>query len=196
VLDALDIRGEVMMIRLAVSQDLLTRSRLLYDDPSLPFATLANQEGWRSGFISGAEWMRVVLSHVRGTEIPVVEAPFQRLGIIKYALCSLAALIYLLLVWSIQAYPLVIGVVPVFYAVEAQMVFLFPLTLDGYTNLYYESRRYTKLAGGTLHVMATVIPLAVVMLFGGFVGQGFVRSWALGCLAVVLWYEDLRRNHA
>jgi hypothetical protein len=38
-----------------------------------------------------------------------------------------------------------------------------------------------------------VIPLAAVMLFGGVVGRGFVRSWCLGCLAVVVWYEDLRR---
>src|SRR5205823_3911054 len=26
----------------------------------------------------------------------------------------------------------------------------------------------------------------------GIVGRGFVRCWCLGCLAVCLWYEDLR----
>ena len=40
--------------------------------------------------------------------------------------------------------------------------------------------------------MATVMPLAAVMLAGGFLGRGFVRSWCLGCLAVCLWYEHLR----
>jgi predicted MPP superfamily phosphohydrolase len=30
------------------------------------------------------------------------------------------------------------------------------------------------------------------MLFGGLVGRGFLRCWCLGCLAVCLWYEDLR----
>jgi hypothetical protein len=184
------------MITLAVSQDLLSRARLIYDDPDLPFAQLAAREGWRSGFISGADWMRLAMSHARGTEIPLPNVPFQLLGTVKYGLCSLAALIYLLVVWSLHWYPLIIGVILVFYAVEAQMVFLFPLAIDSCPNLFPESRRWTLKAGGTVRVAATVLPLAVVMLFGGFVGQGFVRSWALGCLAIVLWYEDLRRHHA
>jgi len=41
-------------------------------------------------------------------------------------------------------------------------------------------------------VMAVVLPVAAFMLFGGFARQGFVRSWCLGCLAVCIWYEDLR----
>ena len=40
--------------------------------------------------------------------------------------------------------------------------------------------------------MLTVIRLASVMLFGGFLGGGFLRSWCLGCLAVAVWYEELR----
>jgi len=40
--------------------------------------------------------------------------------------------------------------------------------------------------------MKTVLPLAAMMLLGGFVGRGFVRSWCLGCLAVLIWYERLR----
>jgi hypothetical protein len=184
------------MISLAVSQDLLSRARLIYDDPDLPFAGLAAREGWRSGFTSGADWMWLAMSHVRSTEIPRTNAPFQRLGTIKYGLCSFAALIYLLLVWNLHLYPLSIGVFFVFYAVEAQMVFLFPLAIDGYQNLFPESRRWTLKAGGTVRVAATILPLAAVMLFGRFASQGFVRSWALGCLSVVVWYEDLRRNDA
>ncbi len=40
--------------------------------------------------------------------------------------------------------------------------------------------------------MRVVLTLAAVMLLGGFVRHGFVRSWCLGCLAICLWYEDLR----
>ena len=40
--------------------------------------------------------------------------------------------------------------------------------------------------------MRVVLALAFTMLFGGLVGRGFLRSWCLGCLAVCLWYEDLR----
>ncbi len=184
------------MLTLAASQNLLMRARMIYDNPDLPFAEVAAQEGWRSGFTSGADWMRITLSHVRGSEVPPHALPLQRMGLVKYGLCSIAALAYLALVLSLRWYPLIIGVVFVFYAVEAQMVFLFPLALDGVPDYFRASRRWTQKAGGTLQVVATVLPLAVVMLFGGFIGQGFIRSWFLGCLAVVLWYEDLRRTDA
>ena len=78
-----------------------------------------------------------------------------------------------------------------FYAVEAQMVFLFPLALDGAPRPFSESRRWTKRAGGTRRVMMTVMAIAVTMVFGGFAGRGFVRSWCLGCLAILIWYERL-----
>jgi hypothetical protein len=87
---------------------------------------------------------------------------------------------------------LLIMCVPVFYAIEAQMVFLFPLALDGSAGPFRESRVWTRQAGGTLEVMRLVLPIAVTMLFGGFVGRGFVRSWCIGCLAVCVWYELLR----
>ena len=76
------------------------------------------------------------------------------------------------------------------------MVFLFPLVLDGSTAPFADARRSTVQAGGTLAVMRVVLPLAAVMLLGGFAGQGFVRSWCLGCLAVCLWYEQIRMARA
>jgi hypothetical protein len=95
-----------------------------------------------------------------------------------------------------RAWVLLPGVVIIFYLVEAQMVFLFPLALDGSAHPIRESLVWTRAAGGTIPVMLTVMQLAAVMLFGGFFGRGFVRSWCLGCLAVVLWYEALRRHYA
>lgn len=119
---------------------------------------------------------------------------YHLLGLIKYGLASCAALGWLapvlLLDWPILS-PLAIVI---FYAVEAQMVFLFPLALDGSRQPFRDSRRWTVDAGGTLAVMRVVLPLAGGMLFGGFIGRGFVRSWCLGCLAVCLWYEALRNN--
>ncbi|AKG24470.1 hypothetical protein IJ00_05565 [Calothrix sp. 336/3] len=73
------------------------------------------------------------------------------------------------------------------------MVFLFPIAIDGYPHPFRESRKLTKKAGGTLAAMKVVMVLAAVMIFGGFCGQGFIRSWCLGCLAVVLWYEKLQQ---
>jgi hypothetical protein len=82
----------------------------------------------------------------------------------------------------------------IFYAVEAQMVFLFHLALDGSARPFADARCWTRRAGGTVAVMRVVVPLACTMLFGGLAGRGFLRSWCLGCLAVCLWYEDLRNN--
>jgi len=94
--------------------------------------------------------------------------------------------------WLLEQPLVALLVVPAFYAVEAQMVFLFPLALDGSPQLFRQARALTVQAGGTLAVMRTVLPLATVMLGGGIVGLGFVRSWCLGCLAVCLWYEQVR----
>jgi hypothetical protein len=175
---------------------LLAGARELYDDPTLPFAQTAQNDAWKSGFASGADWMRLVLCQLRGVNPPTASASFQQLGVVKYGLSALCALLFLCLVISTRAWLFLPGVVLVFYAVEAQMVFLFPLALDGCRNPIRESLVWTRAAGGTIPVMFTVMQLAVVMLFGGFFGRGFVRSWCLGCLAVVLWYEALRRQYA
>ena len=74
-----------------------------------------------------------------------------------------------------------------FYAVEAQMVFLFPLALDGCATPLRGSLALTRRAGGTLKVMGTVLPIAWHMLSGAS-----LRSWCHGCLAIVLWYEAIR----
>jgi hypothetical protein len=179
---------------MADARALLTRAQVLYDDERLPFAERARRDAWRRGFVSAAEWLRVVLSHVRTAPLPALPPDVGRIGVAKYALCSAAAAPCLVAAAATGRWWLLTVGVLAFYAVEAQMVFLLPLALDGeHRRLLGESRRWTVRAGGTLAVMRTVIPLAAVMLFGGLAGRGFVRSWCLGCLAVVVWYEDLRR---
>lgn len=173
---------------------LLAQARTLYDDPKLPFAQAAEQDAWRNGFVSGAAWMRLVLEHLRGESLPTVTADFQRLGMIKYALALLGAIIFAGVALITGLWFLLPVAALVFYGIEAQMVFLFPLALDGQPDVWRESRKWTVQAGGTVRVMLTVMGLAVVMIFGGFFGQGFVRSWALGCLGVVLWYEAVRHH--
>jgi hypothetical protein len=175
---------------------LLAGARELYDDPNLPFAPTAQNDAWKSGFSSGADWMRLVLCHLRGEMPNPVPASFQWLGVVKYGLAAAIALIVLAIIVINRAWMLLPLVVFAFYAVEAQMVFLFPLALDGNPQPLRASLMWTRAAGGTIPVMVTVMQLAAVMLFGGFLGRGFVRSWCLGCMAVVLWYEALRRQYA
>lgn len=172
----------------------LSQATALYDNPNLPLAHLAETEGWRQGFTSGAAWMKSAMSHLRGETPPAINISFQQLGFIKYGAAGTGSLFFLIVIGLTQTWYLLWIVVFIFYLIEVQMVFLFPLAIDGAAHPFHESLRWTRRAGGTLRVMLMVMPLAAVMLFGGFLGQGFVRSWSLGCLAVVVWYETLRTD--
>src|SRR5262249_5147200 len=146
----------------------------------------------RSMFHSGGLWMKAALEHVRGAPLPGSAHSLQPLGFVKYALASLGALAPAALAWQLGEPLILLGCVPVFYAIEAQVVFRFQLALDGEAAPFRTAWAWTRRAGGTLAVMRVVLPLAAVMLFGGFLGSGFVRCWSLGCLAVCLWYEAVR----
>jgi uncharacterized protein len=140
--------------------------------------------------------MRLALETVRGMPCPPQGAGYGLLGCTKYGLATAAALLWAGGAWALRLPLLAPLAVVVFYVIEAQMVFLFPLALDGSARPFRTARAWTRRAGGTFAVMRVVLPLASVMLLGGFVGRGFVRCWCLGCLAVCLWYEDLRKQPA
>ena len=173
---------------------LLRRAAAVYDEPGGVLARAAGPAAW-GGFAAGASWMRHAMEKLRGAPLrspPPSAAYFQYLGVVKYAAASLAAVFCAVSAWSVGWPALAVFAVPIFYAVEAQGVFLFPLALDGEARPFRAARRWTVRAGGTLRVMAVVMPIAATMLFGGFVGRGFLRSWCLGCLAICVWYESLR----
>lgn len=175
----------------ARARDLLRRAREVYDAPGSVLKAKAPC-AWRSGFASGGRWMRQALEQLRGRPLPGAHRDLNLLGTMKYALAGIAALAFVVLAVLLRQPVLALLCVPAFYAIEAQMVFLFPLALDSSDRSFRESWRWTRRAGGTLHVMRVVLPLACTMLLGGLAGRGFVRSWCLGCLAVCIWYEDLR----
>ena len=140
--------------------------------------------------------MRLALESLRGRPCPPTTNNYQLLGLIKYGLAVSPALLWAVAVYVCHVPWLMPLAVVVFYAVEAQMVFLFPVALDGSTRPFGAARRWTVRAGGTVAVMRVVLPLAGTMLFGGLAGRGFLRCWCLGCLAVCLWYEDLHYDTA
>lgn len=150
------------------------------------------QATWRGGFSAGAAWMRSAMGEVRDGTAPAGTADFGVLGVAKYAVCVLAAAVPMAVALLAGSWWPCVLVVPAFYAVEAQMVFLFPVALDGAARPFAAARALVRPAGGTLHVMRTVLPIACRMLFGGLAGRGFLRSWCVGGLAVVLWYERVR----
>ena len=136
--------------------------------------------------------MRLALGTIRATPLPPTGHHFHSLGLLKYGAASGVALLWLLASWAVGLPWLGVLAALAFYAVEGQMVFLFPVALDGSGRPFRDALALTRRAGGTVAVVVVVIPLAATMLLGGFAGRGFLRSWCLGCLAVCLWYESLR----
>ena len=173
-------------------RDLLARAAERYDAPESPLRAAARGAAF-GGFASGAQWMRLALETLRGQPCPPTVFKFQQLGLIKYGLACGMALLWAVAAWAVSIAWLAPLAVLVFYAVEVQMVFLFPLALEGNARPFRAARCWTCRAGGTIAAMRVVLPLAGTMLFGGLAGRGFLRCWCLGCLSVCLWYEDLRK---
>jgi hypothetical protein len=137
--------------------------------------------------------MAQALASVRG-EPPTLPGPgAATAGLLKYGASTLAGALAATLCARLHWSAAVVGGVVAFYAAEAQGVFVFPGLAAGSSAPWRESRGLVVSAGGTAAVMARTVLIAVVMLFGGVAGRGFLRSWCVGCLAVVIWYERLRR---
>src|SRR6516225_6451746 len=107
-------------------RDLLTRAAERWDAPGSPLRAAAAGAA-RGGFTSGARWMQLALETLRGRPCPPAAFNYHRLGLIKYGLAGGVALL-----WAVAAcawhVPWLVPLAAIaFYAVEAQMVFLFPL---------------------------------------------------------------------
>ena len=145
------------------------------------------------GFGGGAEWMHGAMVAV-GWRMPPFRGRgiFAKTGWLKYGMCVLAALLVAAvtggcgLIWLAPA-----SAVAVFYAAEAQMVFLFPEALLGRKNPWASSRALTVSAGGTWRVMAGVLPIAARMLACGWWRGRGRETWLQGCLAVVIWHRHV-----
>ena len=137
--------------------------------------------------------MALALARLRGTGSASPGPGAVRTGLLKYGAAAMAGIACGLLLGQVHWIAGAAGAVLAFYAVEAQGVFVFPALAAGAASPWRESRSLVTAAGGTAAVVARTLVLALVMLLGGFAGRGFLRSWCVGCLAVVLWYEELRR---
>jgi hypothetical protein len=183
-----------MVVPVTASQ-LIARARKVFDNDANSLAHEATR-AWRTGFLSGGCWMWRAMECLRGESLPGPSCNLNLLGVAKYGLACVAASCPVASAVVFRQPLIAVLAVPAFYAVEVQMVFLFPLAVSGCPRPLRESRRWTRLAGGTFSVMRVVLQLAARMLFGGFVGRGFVRSWCLGCLAICIWFEKLRSEQA
>lgn len=169
----------------------ITAQRLLREaDAQLHGALLAEARAVATtGFAGGGAWMARALG---GGHLGGARATY--LGVVKYGLASCAALLAAAALWSSAGPLVVLPAVLAFYAVEAQMVFLFPVAIRGSSTPFRDAFRLTRAAGGTLAVMTVVLPIAATMLFGAPFRGGFVRAWTLGCLAIVLYFRAVEAS--
>lgn len=147
------------------------------------------------GFGGGGHWMASALSAARGDCVAPRDPRFVALGIGKYGLCLLAA--FAVAPVSLGALgtagAIACGLLA-FYAVEARHVFAFPAAIDYGRRRAAASRALHRRAGGTVTILTRVLPIAAFMLFGGIGNRRPRWSFAVGCMAIVLWYESLRRR--
>jgi predicted MPP superfamily phosphohydrolase len=146
------------------------------------------------GFRAGGRWMANALSAMRRRAVVPKDARFLALGVRKYALCLLAGSGTLALSRPSGAAAAVALSLLAFYAVEARHVFDFPAAIDYGRRAPVASRALRRRAGGSITILTRVLPIAAFMLFGGLVNGRPRFSFAVGCMAVLLWYESLRRR--
>ena len=146
-----------------------------------------------TSFGGGARWMHQAMGFV-GWRMPPFRGSriYDRMGWLKYAVCSLCAVSTL----ALLVVPGALWIAPwaavvAFYAAEAQMVFLFPEALLGRRAPWSSARSLTISAGGTWRVMAGVLPIAARMLATGWWRGRGRETWIQGCLAVVLWHREV-----
>jgi hypothetical protein len=151
-------------------------------------------DGFNGFFSQGAGWMYDALKVIRSTDFPMPLKLYNFHGALKYMLSLAATLIPITLAIKFNAIWVLLLVPFFFYWVEAQFVFLFPLLIDNCASPYLKSFELTRRCGGASVVMFKVMPIAAVMLVGGFFGMGFRRSWCLGCLSILLWYEKIKNG--
>ncbi len=145
-------------------------------------------------FTQGAHWMAHRLNELDDSKIAVVDpmVNFKVYGFGKYILCVLFFVISLLFSLKLNLLLMPVSIL-VFYFVEVQLLFLFPLLIDQVERPILTSIRLTSEIG-VFRAVITVIPIAFYMAWGLCNVKKPFKNWYIGCLAVVIWYQYEVRN--
>lgn len=139
-----------------------------------------------NAFSTGAHWMfqrMQDLNLVKANQAP--NLPWNTIGYFKYALVSLTALGLSGACSLIE--PLLMLSFPIwFYLLELPLVFLFPILIQQNSFSIKHSVQLIQKTGFTTSFLI-LIQLAAGMLFPS---RNFY-NWHKGCLAVLIWYEEV-----
>jgi hypothetical protein len=146
--------------------------------------------GIRDVFPSGAEWMYIWMQRLQHKEYRTAPSPAQSnlYGWGKYSMCLIAWGLAVILLGCIHPLLLPLSIC-IFFIVEIQGLFLFPLLIDKHPEPILESIRMTARLGW-IYAFITVFCIACFMVSGLFQLKNPLRRWHIGCLAVIIWYVE------
>ncbi len=113
-------------------------------------------------------------------------------GVFKYGISFLLSIFSAFLFLKLNIFLLPISVI-VFYIVEVHFLFLFPMIIDNFNKPVLRSIKATYKIG-ILKAITTVIPIGIYMVLGLFNIKNPFYNWYVGCLAIVIWYQNEIRN--
>jgi hypothetical protein len=167
---------------------------------ALSKANLTTNPTYINGVVSanifelGAKWM---FDHLNKGEINKEKhfnssTNYFTYGLLKYGSCIFAFLLSVFLFAKLNYYLLPLSII-VFYLVEIHFLFLFPLLIDNAEKPIWTSIKLTyKMC--ILKSLVTIIPIGFYMVFGLFNLKAPFYNWYVGCLAIIIWYQNEVRN--
>lgn len=145
-------------------------------------------------FEQGAYWMFVQLKRLSKQETLVFNKTinYTFYGIIKYLVCILVSLTTAILLYKINCLLCILSIF-VFYFIEVHYLFLFPLLIINNKNSIINSIRITYQIG-VFKAVLVVLPIGFYMLIGLLNFKQPLKHWYIGCLAILIWFENDVRN--
>ncbi|MBC6611438.1 hypothetical protein H8B15_10915 [Hymenobacter sp. BT507] len=145
-------------------------------------------------FALGAQWM---FSRLRDNEPDApagfdAATPFGWYGCFKYGISLLAFVGSWVALANVSVLLTPLAVL-FFYVVEVHFLFLFPLLLDRTKQPLLTSIKATYRVG-LVRALLGVLAIGGYMLSGLLNRRNPLRRWHIGCLSVLLWYQDEVRN--
>lgn len=141
-------------------------------------------------FTAGAAWICKRMNELDPEKPRIFNSRihYEWYGILKYGIALLAFSISVYGFMKIHWAWLPVSVL-VFYGIEILFLFLFPILLDQKPNPLRSSFKMTFHIG-YLRALSVVVPIGLYMAMGLLRFKSPLYYWYVGCLAVVIWYDD------
>ena len=150
---------------------------------------------WRHVFSKGGFWMFIWLQRLQFRQERVVPdaTRLTYYGLLKYGICLASCFVACLVFFHLHFWRLPFSII-LFYILEIQALFLFPLLIDRVPYPIMTSVKLTY-SIGYFRVLFTVMMIGIFMVSGLLNKKNPLKNWYIGCLAVVIWYVEITDMH-